>query len=395
MSKSELKWSLPYIQNYYNMEDRLELKIGFYAYFTTVLRKYWQQLNTKANCWWITDNSHIYNELKKIGCEKIIFISSLFKITPLRWVQKRFFDKLNPDIWISDTTLKLINFDITSMKVLVFHSVPYKRYCFIPECLKYDLILLPGEYHRKKMCEMFNVEDVDKLQVVGWPRVDGFINNEFSNEDRNDFLQMLGLKPESKTVMYAPTWNSFGKNRLFPKSFGGDNSNSLELFCRKFSELNVNLIVRLHPVMTKLMNDKKLHKIAEKYSICWIHKKVKDNVDVCYEKFLRATDILVSDISGIITDFMVLNKPIIYVEPDSREFNWEEADLPKEFRAGRVVASLEELIEAVKISLNRPDEYKAKRQEVLKRVFYKLDGKATERATNVILERYKEFKNNK
>jgi len=65
--------------------------------------------------------------------------------------------------------------------------------------------------------------------------------------------------------------------------------------------------------------------------------------------------------------------------------------LPREFRAGEVVNSMDKLIEGVKKSLKNPDEYEFKRKEILRKLFYKLDGQASKRASDTILNCYKEF----
>ena len=95
---------------------------------------------------------------------------------------------------------------------------------------------------------------------------------------------------------------------------------------------------------------------------------------------------------------MVLNRPIIYIEPElnryieGKQINWQETDLSKEFRAGAVVDSMDDLISNVKQSLNGTDEYKFMREEILQKLFYKLDGFASQRAANTILEYYDQFR---
>jgi len=91
------------------------------------------------------------------------------------------------------------------MRTLVFHSAPYKKLIVIASTLDYDLVLLPGEHHKKVLCERFDVDNPEKLQPVGWPRVDDFLSGKYTEEDRVKFLETLGLDPKLKTVMYAPT----------------------------------------------------------------------------------------------------------------------------------------------------------------------------------------------
>jgi len=381
------------------------IKIIFFAYSATVLGRYWEYLNDKADCWWLVSNPYVCDELKKNARQKILFKKLFFlpsfaiiilyklsiKFKLIDKIRKVIFNKIKPDICISDTSLQLIRLDLSAMKVLVFHSVPYKRYFLMPQNLKYDLILLPSEYHKKRIQECFNIKDDDKLKVVGWPGSDIFINKEVDTKVRDEFIKKIGLNTALKTIMYAPTYNAYYKRGLFPASFG-TYGKALEIFCRECMKLNVNLIIKLHPTMSSFITNKELRAIAERYNAYWVNKVDKDCIDSSVKDFLLATDVLISDISGIITSFMILDRPIVYIEPDNEDFNWKDADLPKEFRVGKIVTSMQKLIDSIKKSLDSPDEDKIKRQEVLREIFYKLDGKSSERAAQTILEYYKNFK---
>ena len=65
-------------------------------------------------------------------------------------------------------------------------------------------------------------------------------------------------------------------------------------------------------------------------------------------QYLWITDTLISDLSGIITEFMVLDRPVIYIDPDETVEPWNDCDMPKSFRAGHIIKTPEELVEAVK-----------------------------------------------
>ena len=109
---------------------------------------------------------------------------------------------------------------------------------------------------------------------------------------------------------------------------------------------------------------------------------------------MKITDVLVSDVSGIISDYLVFDRPIIHLEPDHPEFNWNEADYPSNFRAGLIARDLNNLMECVKNSLEKPAELQQKRKQILDLLFYKNDGKATIRAVNEIFNYYKDCKIN-
>ena len=395
------------------MSNDSKLKIVFFAFHsTTALKSHWQHLNDRADCWWVTLHPDVYAEIKEMGCKKISFKSMICrKFRPIvlckiinkffsfyvervihKWINKMI-DELNPDILISNTTKILSRYTPNNpkcMKVQVFHGISYNTNCLIPENLTYDLILLPGEYHKRIMCQNFNLSNDNQLKVVGWPSSDTFINNKFTKGDRDTFMKRFGLNSEFKNVLYAPSHSIFYRNGLFPKSFGSA-IDAFEEFCKRIREMNVNLMIKLHPLSHKLIRDVRLHRIAEKYNVHLAYKNSTGHLDNSVEYYLWSTDVLISDVSGIIMDFMVLNRPIVYIELDGEGCKWEEADLPREFRAGEVVNSMDKLIEGVEKSLKNPDEYKFKRKEILQKVFYKLDGRASKRASDTILNYYKEF----
>ena len=185
------------------MVDSLKPKIVCYPHRISVLYQYWQYLSDKADCWWATDNPYTYDELKQKGYQKIIFApTSIKRFKPIIackivgriWgllksrdkdkIVKSLINRMDPDICISDVALKLTRLNIAAMKVLVFHSVCYKRYYCVAENLKYDLLLTAGEYQTERMKKYLKIRDTGKIRVVGWPPIDTLINRRISKEER-------------------------------------------------------------------------------------------------------------------------------------------------------------------------------------------------------------------
>jgi len=77
--------------------------------------------------------------------------------------------------------------------------------------------------------------------------------------------------------------------------------------------MDVNLMIKLHPLSHKLIRDVRLHRIAEKYNVHLAYKNATGHLDSLGEYYLWSTDILISDVSGVIIDFMVLDRPIVYI----------------------------------------------------------------------------------
>lgn len=389
------------------MTNQKRFKIVFFAFHsTTLLKSYFRFLRDKADCIWLTTNADVASEIRSLGFEHVVFKDFkgkefkpviIYKILKrirfsfysffLKRLIKQSISELAADIIISNTTLLLSDYATKAMKVLVFHSVNYKKYVLNPLILKYDLILLPGEHYQETICDRLKPKDKKALKVVGWPRIDDFIIKKFTIRDSEEFSRRLGLDLNLKNVLYAPTWDSFKNNGLFPELFG-NLTDAFEEFCKEIKKFNVNLIVRLHCETPQLTGDTRLHAIAEKHNVHFVYKNISGYLDNLAELFLWISDVLISDTSGMITDFMVLDRPIIYIEPDNKDFNWGTTDLPENFRAGKIVKTLPQLVAAVKESLEKPQEYSANRKKIVNKIFYKPDGHATERASNTILDFY-------
>jgi len=369
------------------------MKIGFLARTTMILENYYKKLEKKADCWWGINSQQLNNELKEKGYEKIAynyektfldrnksFGNQYISVNPGE-SENAVAKMIDPDLWISETLNKLNYVSKKTFWVQVFHSLPIKKHFFYPPLLDYDLMLIPGEYHKNELVKRLALKDTDeRLKVVGWPRVDDFFNGEF---DRNQIMNKLGLDTRRRTLMYAPTWGwGYGNESLFARHLGPEHE-VFEALCHKVKEMELNFIVKLHS-LSFYGNNKELINIANKYGVIWLTKEIS-GFQIDPNPFLWITDILISDISGIITDFLVLDRPIIYIDPDEELDAWDGADMPKNFRVGHVVKTFDELVNAINDSISYPERFKDQRQALRLKLFYRLDGRATDRGVQEIM----------
>ena len=296
-------------------------------------------------------------------------------------------EKIAPDIWITDQTNRLTYAPKKAFWIQTFHSLCFKKHTFHPLTLEYDLLLLPGEYHKQEFINRLNFSQGDeRLKVVGWPRVDDLLRGKYNRED---ILNNLGLTPSRKTVMYAPTWGGYAKDMstwgrdLFARWFGHE-AEILELLCSEVKRMGLNFIVKTHH-LSVCSSSEELKEIAKKYEALWVTPGMS-NFQTDPNPYLWATDVLISDLSGITMDYMVLDRPIIFIDPDEALDAWREYSIPPSFRAGEIVQTPGQLLAAIEDSIKHPDRYKDARQDVLSKVFCCLDGNASLRAARAILD---------
>ena len=102
----------------------------------------------------------------------------------------------------------------------------------------------------------------------------------------------------------------------------------------------------------------------------WIDEKTEDIFS-----FYLFADILISDVSSTLREFMLTDKPSIQLTNIPRQ----ELLFP-----GVIWSSLENLPKTIVQAVDNPDESAPARRKWIKRLFFKPDGHASERAVRVI-----------
>lgn len=159
----------------------------------------------------------------------------------------------------------------------------------------YDAILLSGDYQIRDLRKLEQQRGLQEKELVkvGIPYMDTMLERH----------QQAGTAPEHpRTVLLAPSW---GKSAIF-SVYGGKIIDVL-------LKTGYHVIVRPHPQSFKSeaeLLEKLMKEYPESEQLEW--NRDRDNFEV-----LRRSDILISDFSGVIFDFALINdKPIIYTDPN-------------------------------------------------------------------------------
>lgn len=184
--------------------------------------------------------------------------------------------------------------------------------------------------------------DAKQVVVTGYARTDPLVK---PAETPDAIRQRLGLERTAghKLILFAPTWKQDAKNRsLFPFGIQAqDFMNHLSSVCRQNGAL---LLFRAHlnasdPV--SLPNDSVIPLPFAGYPDT--------------EAVLQISDVLICDWSSIAFDFLLLDRPTLFLDvepPFSKGFS-----LGPEYRFGPIIASLPDLLEQLQRSLAEPDGY--------------------------------------
>ena len=193
---------------------------------------------------------------------------------------------------------------LRGLKVQVFHGLAGEKKGHFRIRHYFDLYLTQGPYFTKKFNELRKLhKDFDVIET-GWSKLDIYSNNKSELHKEKDVLK--SNHKADKIVLYAPTFSpSLTSAPFLKKEIQNLAANTSYLILLKFHDL----------MSEKLRSEYK--SIANKY----------DNIIFLEErnilKYLIIADIMISDTSSVVFEFLLLNKPVITYKSIKPTNAWE------------------------------------------------------------------------
>mgnify|MGYP000995975633 CR=1 FL=1 len=312
------------------------------------------KIHDEYKYYWITNRKDEYKRLKE-KYERIIYAYSLEGI--ITAIKSKVFvitispNDIIPGIFIGKNRIIIQTWHGTPIKTLGKKADKYYSYKEIRKQIdscfnkKNTYVVSGGKYIDYLFNECFEVEE-DKFLKFGYPRNDLFTTvNNIVNKDA------LLVGPGSKLILYCPTWRE--KNNFEFLNFSDGN---LVEFNQFLKENNLTFMVKLHPLYGN-----KIKFNDELSNICVYESKV--NIDT--QELLLLTDILITDYSSVYFDYILMDKPVIFIPYDYEEYMKNRDFLYDYFEntPGPKVYSFSELKAAIKNALDN-DDYKNARQAI-------------------------------
>lgn len=247
----------------------------------------------------------------------------------------------------------------------------------------YDVIFMAGPVFRegsfKSYCEKYpDLLDTRTVLNAGLCRTDSLIRwgENHSREDR-------GHSREELTIIYAPTWQPSASL----ETVGDDILEKLLRFRGK---------VILRPHAQTLMGGESLYGLPRKRSgEDWFnlleslerrHSKVKFSRDINADDDFFAADLMISDVSGAAYEFMLMDKPVVFI--DTLEFfkmHGTEGIQHWGRFAGDIVSDLSQLLHTIDLNLKNPARKAPERAALREKLLYN-PGHAAERTAEYIVD---------
>lgn len=225
---------------------------------------------------------------------------------------------LSAGVWFTSAGLPAYGTGLHKKRLIInlWHGVPLKKIALLDPNLKkaariyfkkifsenYTCILTTSHELIPLMARSFAVSE-DKIKVWGQPRNDGLFQ-------KNDCREILGqlfpdLPEYTKTMLYAPTFRDYGQVQLFP--FKDFDQKQLEAF---LDEKNMLLFIRTH--------------VAEQGSAApYLGKRIRFLGNEQAEDvtgILNIFDCLITDYSSIYIDYLLTDKPMIFLPYDRQQY---------------------------------------------------------------------------
>jgi CDP-glycerol glycerophosphotransferase (TagB/SpsB family) len=234
-------------------------------------------------------------------------------------------------------------------------------------CSSIDTLCLASPNHTKLFNEAFLAK---RIKVTGYARNDVLIRElvreDYINVDLTLLENILAAKKTKKIYMYAPTWRD-GKSDWLSKS-------DLSTLSEIITDLGGFFIFNPHPFEREQME-----------------AKFKDIPNIHFQQgydiypILGLTDVLITDYSSIVFDYLLTNGAVVYYRPDHLQYIEKSRDLIPEQAQQTTFPIAENLPDLKKILQNLPMGLSAEQLAMQMRHNKFLDANSSKRTANVIL----------
>lgn len=224
----------------------------------------------------------------------------------------------------------------------VLHGIPYKGYdeSDFKHLHEHDQVWVSSDFMATLHIERFGFHE-HKVKVTGFARTEDI--KKYMKE-KGQIANKYGLSANKKTILVAPTWKQDDKGRdVLP--FGMDFDTFIEAIFRSVPGVDTQIIFRAH---LNSENEKSISTKKDVFIMPYSEYPVA-------EEFLAISDVLITDWSSIGFDFLVTQKPILYLDvppPFKKGFS-----VDAKYRPGAIVKSKKQLQDAVRLAIKHPDKH--------------------------------------
>ena len=248
---------------------------------------------------------------------------------------------------------------VRGVKVQTFHGFAGEKKGHFRIRKYFDLYLTQGPFFTRKFNELKNKFKNFEVVETGWPKLD--IYGKELNKYDADANELKELHQADKIILFAPTF-------------------SPSLTCAPYLEEQIQelatnksylILIKFHDLMSEELINKYKNVAKQNDNVLFIEER---NII----KYLLISDLMISDTSSVVYEFLLLDKPVITYKNNSKEFKWDNS------------LTYDKLSEKVNLNLSE-DPYKNQRREIFNEYHPFNDGKSAERMVDAVENYIKNF----
>lgn len=240
---------------------------------------------------------------------------------------------------------------LRGLKVQVFHGFAGEKKGHFRIRHYFDLYLTQGPYFTNKFNELKNRHKNFDVIETGWPKIDRYFTNPHEIKLKKEAI--LSKHKAKQILIYAPTFSP----SLTSAPYLVDEIRALA------SHADYFVFIKFHPLMSQKWID--LYKdLSDQFE----HFQFVEDSDII--PYLQLSDVLISDTSSVIYEFLILDKPVITFRNSAQNIRWKNK---LEYNG---------LLSCVSECLTK-DPYKAARSKIKNEYHPYSDGKAARRMVDV------------
>ncbi len=242
---------------------------------------------------------------------------------------------------------------LEGIKVQIFHGLAGEKKGHFRIRDYFDLYLTQGPYFTDKFKALAQKHKNFKVIETGWCKLDKLYS--ISDEVLLEKANLLKKYDVQSIVLYAPTFSP-------SLTSAQEMLSTIELLSSRDDTL---LIIKFHDKMERNIKENYLQLESKNLLIA-------DEKDIT--KFLQISDLMISDTSSVVYEFILLDKPVVTLNTTSENINWVD------------VNNVNELKDKVLHILAGNDEHRYEREKTIMQYHPYNDGESASRMIKATIQ---------
>ena len=236
---------------------------------------------------------------------------------------------------------------LRGVKIQVFHGLAGEKKGHFRIRHYFDLYYTPGPFFTKKFKELSLRYKNFEVQETGWSKLDVYSTD--IDLYKHDKSMLLEKHQAENIILYAPT---FSPSLTSAPSL----IKEIEILAEDKNKL---ILLKFHDLMDSTIVNKYIKLANTVTNIVFIGDR---NII----KYLLISDLMISDTSSVVYEFLLLNKPVVTLNARSPQLAWHN------------ILKQDDLVESVNTNL-KSDPLANKRAEIIAKYHPYTDGESSKR----------------